>query len=152
MARYKFPTTVEQAAKILDSANPEWFNKVDVDRILPSYAWGCVIGQSFGCAGNESFEQVMFGLFGKKYKDNADEDNVFDCDFFVNEWRAEIMKRRPAMVKAIPPEDDDEDIAIFSRLAAKPVSVHERVLKLLVTQGIVKQSVVEAAIALVEVS
>lgn len=88
---YKIPTNVLQAASVLDTDCPKWYNRVDLDILINMMDFqSCVLYQVYGHWG-DSIER----LFGWNFIiENGANLDIFASNKYLNQWRILIEKRQ----------------------------------------------------------
>lgn len=90
---YKYPSNIEEAAKILDKVMPEWYKKIDLKILNLREGKRCILGQLYG-----NYDAGMKHIFNvdMSYTENRDiflHDKVFGMSARVLEWEFKINKR-----------------------------------------------------------
>lgn len=88
---YNYPESIEQAAKILDEALPDWADTIEIDYLDMDCTRNCILGQLYGYDINGIHE-----LFG--YETDYELIATLPCQVFgpyasIKEWTNEINKR-----------------------------------------------------------
>ena len=97
-----YPTSVKQAARLLDQAKPGWEYKIDLEKLEMGSCTYCILGQLYGDCdiGFKSlFDSDWF------YVGSTDKSCLkavpFGTDTYVEEWVAEIKERRSLAEDAV---------------------------------------------------
>lgn len=96
---YSYPTTIEEAANILDREKPGWAEKIDLYTFRMDQCPHCVLGQTYG-----NWERAMNVLFGvdvrEQYQGQYLGDSIFGKNANSLEWINEIKKRAEVLTFA----------------------------------------------------
>lgn len=90
---FVYPQTISEAAKILDTASPEWYKDINTDKLHMKSGTSCLLGQLYG-----DWYKGASRLFGDdkgQIPDYYDKlgDNVFGCVASKDSWLQEIKLR-----------------------------------------------------------
>ncbi len=90
---YKYPETIPEAARTLDTIDPDWYYKVDRDSIMMGSCQLCILGQAFG-----GYRKAMSKYFGKRNDPDTfimveENDNIFGAYAPSDMWVKEINDR-----------------------------------------------------------
>lgn len=92
VTKWPYPKTIEEAAKLLDLAMPDWVDKIRLE-INMACGDNCILGQ------NGSYYNHMKKLFGLTQTlcmhDGYINDRVFGCLSSNEQWQAEVDSRKP---------------------------------------------------------
>lgn len=101
MSKYGYPSNIDEAARILDGAMPHWYRNINLATLNMKLPKWCILGQLYG-----SWSTGMTTLFGSETPDGIhyrDNDNIFGVAATLQDWGAEITKRKGLSVRDNPP-------------------------------------------------
>lgn len=90
---YKYPTSIADAAAVLDFAYKDWFIKINLSILDMELSDKCILGQLFG-NGQSGFEKGLKELFGIIIYDKHYMDDIFGYRSNVEHWKQEIRRRK----------------------------------------------------------
>jgi hypothetical protein len=86
---HEYPSSIEQAANLLDEVKPGWANQINIDELNMNEPTDCIIGQLY-----RQYDKGMLTLFGDNYKDESQQfDEIFGTHASSAEWTNQINQR-----------------------------------------------------------
>lgn len=87
---YNYPTTIQEAANILDKIQPDWFEKIHISTLRMDHINRCVLGQTFGEWNRGMCNFALGAEDSYKFLD----DYIFGHRADVEVWKYEVTERR----------------------------------------------------------
>lgn len=96
-----YPTSIGEAALLLDKVCPIWFHNINLDILDMDSLTRCILGQMYG-----SYDKAIKQLFDETPY-HCFEDKIFGSEAGILIWKKEIDKRKKqAGLNALPPTED----------------------------------------------
>jgi hypothetical protein len=99
----QYPQTIEQAALLLDEVKPNWYEKIDLDKLDMHLGTSCILGQSYNGYGSGIKEIFGKDFYNTRMDEELKDDLVFGRSASREKWIEQISLRKNTKYKEATP-------------------------------------------------